>query len=630
MKVLIVEDDAAIRRLVTDHLEKRGITVTEARDVGSALLTMQHNAFHIAILDLSLPDGSGLEVLAALRHSSSATHVIILSGAATEADRVRALELGADDYVVKPFFARELAARVLAVRRRRDLSKDSHLVIGHLDIDLAARRVLADGKPLEFTPREFDLLAFLAARPGYAFSRDDLLRAVWQSAPDWQAVATVTEHVRRVRVKIERDAAKPELLRTVRGAGYRFDRPADDLPEAGSPDDVVTANVTHVPSSRLRHLVTGVLSEVSDAVIVTDLLLQIRSWNQAAERLYGWREEEVLGSHVHDIIRKTRSEAELADAVRQLETSGRWYGEGQEITRDGSTITVCATTTMVRDEAGFPLGVVSISRPAQPAVPSEEGLGNSQDEAEIRRGIADDEFVVYYQPVVDLDSGGMIAVEALVRWDHPDRGVLSPASFIGTAEDTGLILALGRVVLEKACAQVAGWRRDGAAIEVAVNLSAKELADHSVVDRITSTLEATGLDPCALWLEVTETALVEDVEQATELLHRLASLGIRIAIDDFGTGWASLTYLKQFPVHALKIDRTFVSGVDQNANDHAIARSVVSLGAELGIDVVAEGIETRGQATALRALGCQVGQGFLFGKPTPAEFVPVDTASRLA
>jgi EAL domain-containing protein (putative c-di-GMP-specific phosphodiesterase class I) len=163
-----------------------------------------------------------------------------------------------------------------------------------------------------------------------------------------------------------------------------------------------------------------------------------------------------------------------------------------------------------------------------------------------------------------------------------------------------------------------------------VNLSTRQLADPALYDDITKTLAESGLDPRVLWLEVTETSLVEDLDQAADVLHRLAALGIRVAIDDFGTGWASLTYLKQFPVHALKIDQIFVDGVDHNPQDMAIARSIVSLGEELKMNVVAEGVETIEQQIALQALGCMMGQGYLYGRPTPAAAAPVGRARRLS
>ncbi|MEY2571602.1 MAG: diguanylate cyclase, partial [Acidimicrobiaceae bacterium] len=233
------------------------------------------------------------------------------------------------------------------------------------------------------------------------------------------------------------------------------------------------------------------------------------------------------------------------------------------------------------------------------------------------------------QPVVALDDRHVIAFEALVRWRHPERGLLLPASFIDAAERSGAIIDLGRAVFDQAFRQTVEWRRAGSDVTVAVNLSTRQLADPALVDDITATLAKSGLDPNALWLEVTETALVEDLDQATDFLERLAALGIGIAIDDFGTGWASLTYLKQFPVHALKIDQTFVAGIDHNPHDAAIARSIVSLAEELDMIVIAEGVETVAQQRALQALGCSIGQGFLYGRPSPAAGVPLERANRL-
>jgi PAS domain S-box-containing protein len=723
MRLLIIEDDDAIRGLVHRQLESRGIGVTVARDASSGLAALQRTPFDIVLLDLTLPDVPGLEVLRTLRALGSAAHVIILSGLSAEDDRVRAFELGADDYVVKPFFARELTARVLAVRRRREANEDMMLRFDRLTIDLIARQVTVDGSPTELTAMEFDLLAFLAARPGHVFSREELLRSVWASSDDKAPTATITEHVRRLRGKIERDPQHPEWLVTLRGFGYRFDPVVDQgetmvgVPERqcdayrsgslvhvegrivsvddavleligltheaellgrnllelvapasrsaararlavtasgpaprsqvielqradggsllaevsssmteweGQPARHVVLTASADPSSRLRQFVTGVFSELSDAVIVTDLHAHVRSWNAAAERLYGWAEHEVLGRHILDIVPWTRDDAALASTWLSLEEEGRWHGEGRQVTRDGSSVTVRASTTLVRDERKEPIGIVAVNRPVITRPALAPGLDHLMcDEAEIRAGLDRDEFEVHYQPVVALDGCQVVAVEGLVRWRHPKRGLLAPDAFIHAAESTGLVRRLGSAVLEKACRQAARWRADGADVELAVNLSTKELADPELADRIIATLDASGLDPNRLWLEVTETTLVEDVDQAVELLHRLAAAGIRIAIDDFGTGWASLTYLKLFPVHALKIDRSFVSGIDHNPSDLAIARSIILLGRELGLAVIAEGIETAAQEHMLRELGCSMGQGYLYGRPRPADAVPI-------
>ncbi len=381
---------------------------------------------------------------------------------------------------------------------------------------------------------------------------------------------------------------------------------------------------THMPdvSARLRRLVTGVLSEVTDAVIITDLHFHLRSWNRAAERLYGWREEEVVGRHMLDVVHYGGDDGELVATWEDLEANGRWRGQSQHITRDGSMIEVLSSTTLVRDDDGGPVLIVSVNRP----VPPEATIVRRQeifDDDEIQLALRDDQFEVHYQPVVNLADSAVVAMEALVRWNHPTRGLLAPDTFIAAAERSGAIVELGGIVLDKACAQTIAWQRAGHDIDIAVNVSGRQLSDPGLVERITAALASSGLDAEHLWLEVTETSLVEEVDRAGDVLYRLADLGVGISIDDFGTGWASLTYLRSFPVHSLKIDRSFVAGVGHNVNDTAIARSILALGADLDLFVIAEGIETVAQQRMLREMGCTIGQGYLYGHPAPASAVSI-------
>lgn len=227
MSTLIVEDDEDIRRLVRSQLNDRGMHVTVASSVAEATAAIAATTFSVAILDLGLPDGSGMEVLDLLHDASADTHVIVLSGSSAEHIRVEALERGADDYVVKPFFRRELTARVLAVQRRQNPKGDGCVQVGDYVVDLRAREVTRAGEVIDLTTREFDLLAYLVARPGQVFSREQLLNAVWRSSSDWQQPATVTEHVRRVRNKIVPAPGQPPILVSLRGVGYRLDLPAD-------------------------------------------------------------------------------------------------------------------------------------------------------------------------------------------------------------------------------------------------------------------------------------------------------------------------------------------------------------------------------------------------------------------
>ena len=242
------------------------------------------------------------------------------------------------------------------------------------------------------------------------------------------------------------------------------------------------------------------------------------------------------------------------------------------------------------------------------------------DEHEIRRAIDRGEIVVHYQPVVNLVDGSIVAVEALARWEHPGRGMLAPNLFIPAAERSGLIGALGEAILEQSCEQVARWRRAGRDLALSVNLSAHQLRDGCLPTRLAAILDRTGMDPRQLWLEITETALVDDRDHAGAGLWKIHELGPRLAIDDFGTGWGSLTYLCQFPIDALKIDRSFVGRLEARVNV-AIVKSVITLGQELELHVVAEGIETAEQRDHLIEFGCTEGQGFLFGRPAAPDNV---------
>ena len=352
-----------------------------------------------------------------------------------------------------------------------------------LDVDAAGRIVTLGGRRLNMTPKEFDLLAFLVARPGVAFTRNELLKEVWASSPDWQGAATVTEHVHRLRAKMTQGSDTAGRLVTVKGAGYRFD--------------------------------PGVLPE-----------------------------------------------------------------------------------------------------------------GPGHDDDDLRQAIRDGEFSVHYQPIVDLRESTVVGFEALVRRRHPTRGLQLPRAFMAAAERSGAIIELGEYVLQAACHQARLWRRAGHDLQVSVNLSARQLTDSLLPDRIARVMTATGMPHGRLWLEVTETDLVQDVVKAGSVLREIDNMGARISIDDFGTGWASLTYLHQFPVRQIKIDGSFVQGMGTTWAAPAIVRSIVSLGRDLGLDVVAEGVETEEQRSRLLKLGCRLGQGNLLGFPQRADALDLDLARR--
>ena len=241
-------------------------------------------------------------------------------------------------------------------------------------------------------------------------------------------------------------------------------------------------------------------------------------------------------------------------------------------------------------------------------------------EASLRRALERREFVLYYQPKINLHSGAIVGVEALIRWQHPERGLLSPAHFIPIAEDCGLILQIDRWVLLEACSQACAWLQAGLPpITVAVNTSAPEFRADDFLEHIRATLEETRLEPRYLELELTESVLMRDAESTNAVLRALADLGVKLAVDDFGTGYSSLSYLRQFPIDTLKIDQSFVNQMTHNPDDATIVSAVISMSKSLRLCVIAEGVETPEQYAFLQAQHCDEGQGYYFGRPMVAE-----------
>ncbi|MEA2135344.1 MAG: hypothetical protein QOC68_3253 [Solirubrobacteraceae bacterium] len=243
-------------------------------------------------------------------------------------------------------------------------------------------------------------------------------------------------------------------------------------------------------------------------------------------------------------------------------------------------------------------------------------------ETELRRALDRDELVVYYQPVIDLATGRPVSTEALVRWQHPERGLVGPLEFIPIAEETGLIAMLGLRVLEHACRQTAAWQRDiDPTLGVSVNVSGRQALNPLLPAQVAAIAEQTGLRPGTLALEITETVLMEEADSPATVFDSLRQYGLSLVLDDFGTGYSSLSRLKRFPLDVLKVDRSFVSGMDANPDDRAIVKATIDMAHAVGLTVVGEGVETREQEQHLRGFGCDRAQGFLYARPQPADAI---------
>jgi diguanylate cyclase (GGDEF)-like protein len=261
----------------------------------------------------------------------------------------------------------------------------------------------------------------------------------------------------------------------------------------------------------------------------------------------------------------------------------------------------------------------------------EQAVTRLELEQELRQALDCGELHLHYQPIVRIDDRSLVGTEALLRWNHPERGLVAPDQFVPVAEETGLIRAIGAQVLDEATRQLACWQRAGvewaaAPHGVSVNLSPYQLTDPTLVDRVAATIERWAVDPASLCLEITESALVGDVDATLGVLLRLDALGVRIALDDFGTGYSPLSYLRSLPADVMKLDRSFIARLDDDDRDCSIVAGMIGLAHSLGMQVVAEGVETEGQLSRLRSLGCDMAQGFLLFRPAPAASIVPDMA----
>jgi len=252
----------------------------------------------------------------------------------------------------------------------------------------------------------------------------------------------------------------------------------------------------------------------------------------------------------------------------------------------------------------------------------ERAFSRLEVENDLRRAIEEEEFVVHYQPIVDLQTGELWGLEALVRWDHPERGLLEPSQFVPVAEQSGLVIPMGEQILREACFRAKEWQEESSRIPplvMSVNLSASQLSRLDLADTVEGVLGETGLEGNRLTLDVTETVYVKVLAGNTAMLDRLRVLGVRFSIDDFGTGYSSLSYLKRLPADAIKIDQSFVKGLGEDVDDTAVVRMIIELAHTLRLEIIAEGVETEEQATLLKEMGCDFAQGYHFSKPLPPE-----------
>jgi diguanylate cyclase (GGDEF)-like protein len=545
--LLLVDDDAMNRDMLSRRLERKGYTVLTADGGARALEMVGKHRIDAVLLDVMMPGMSGIETLRRLRLSHSVTElpVIMVTAKDRSEDVVDALDLGANDYVTKP-----------------------------LDFPIVLARIRT-----QVTTRRADPLTGL---PNRVLFMDRLQRLINRVAtPDRAPFAVFFLDVDRF--KLVNDSlghmAGDELLISIAQRLETSLRSTDTVARFAGEH-----TLARLGGDEFTVLLDGVRA-VGDAQSVAERLLQVMA------QPFALQGREIVTSVSVGIV-----------------MSAPRYTQAEDMVRD-------ADTAMYRAKALGKARCEIFDTSMLEAV--EQRL---QLETDLRRAIDRQELRVFYQPIVTLQGGELCGFEALLRWMHPTRGVIAPDDFIPVAEETGLIVPIGMWVLREACSQMRKWDHefpDCIKLKINVNLSARQCMQPDLVSDVRGVLEETGLAAERLKLEITEGVVLENSEAVIEIFENLRALGVQLGLDDFGMGYSALSYLRKFPFQTLKIDRSFVDGMQADGGNAEIIRAIVSLAGGLAMDVTAEGVETAEQLSQLKDLACEFGQGFYFYRPLP-------------
>ena len=679
--ILLVEDNPGDARLIREMLREPGgewFSLSQADRLADGLALLEGHAVGLVLLDLTLPDSVGLDTFMRFHARAPEVPIIVLTGMDDEILALNAVKNGAQDYLIKGEVGGGLLLRSMryalerkrAERALRESEQRYALAAlgandGLWDWDLLSDRVY-------FSPRWKAMLGFSEGEVGET-AEEWLERIHEDDRPAFRVhldhhLEGLTPHLQCEYRMRHRDGDYRWMLcrgiavRGSSGCAQRMAGSQTDIHERKQAEEQLFHDALHdaltgLPNrvllmDRLERALERTRREPDSVCAV--LFIDLDRFKNVNDSL-----GHLAGDHLLvECARRLRSARRPGDTLARLggdefilllENIGGVEEAVHVVERIqqqlGQSFDILGHDLFMAASIGVAMGSKEYLRPedllrdADNAMYRAKARGKAcysvfdtsmhsravaflQMETGLRRAIERQNFQVYYQPVVSLESGELVAFEALLRWQHAERGIILPADFIPLAEETRLILRIGEWVLREACRQLQSWRRKLPGLErvrISVNVSSKQFSHDDLVGCVRGILRETGLSADSLILEITESVIMENMDLAAAKLRELRALGVRISMDDFGTGYSSLSYLHRFPVDTLKIDQSFVRHMDEEGESVEIVRAILSLARTLHLDVIAEGTETEAQADILRSLGCPYGQGYLFSVPLPKQ-----------
>ncbi len=669
--ILVVDDNELNRDLLSRRLAQAGYAVTLASSGEEALECLKANPISLVLLDVNMGGLSGLDVLQVIRRTWTAAHlpVIMVTAQTGTSSIVGALDLGADDYVTKPIDYAVALARIRTQLARKDA--EDRLRASEQRYALAARGA-NDG--LWDWDLSTDCIYYSDRWKAIVGETDAELRP---SLEEWTSRVHQedrTELQQRLTDHLEGRSAHFESEHRIRhqSGSFRWVR-ARGLAVLGSDGRPVriAGSLSDITAAKVADALTGLPNQV----LFCDRLEQLQRTNAEGPgcavlllNLDGFKlVNDSLGQSAGDaLLRSVADRLKTALAGSTPQTSGR--PSDLTLARLGgdeflvlvpqasaldairianrlqsalaSAFALSGTDVFVTTSVGIAIqdaqaDAQDVLRSARTAMARAKGLGKGRVElfdqtmfdtvverlrldTALHRALAAHEFEPHYQPLINLATGHLYGFEALIRWRHPERGIVMPSEFVAAAEDNGLIIEIGSRLFADVCRQIRAWqdaRPDGLRVSVGVNFTAPQLDEAGLADRLVEVVEEAGVDPAQIIVEVTESTAVSDLSRAVAVLTQMRDAGMRVVLDDFGTGYSSLACLQSLPITGLKLDRSFIAGRHEHPG---IVRAVIAMARDLKLTVTAEGIETAEQCLDLQALGCDFGQGYLFGKAVDA------------